>query len=119
MNPTRHSGLPELRFSDLSPARRAFVRECQRIGFGRIEDLEICNSQPVFGTRTDIFVELKLDADEKPRPELNLDDFVLSIEILRLFSRLDAIRDGVVEHLEVRAGIPRRIVLRVNGAERR
>jgi hypothetical protein len=108
-----------LRFSKLSTARQAFIRECQRIGFGRIEQLEISDSEPVFGLRTQAFIDLKLDADERPRPELSVDDFVVSTEIQRLFSKLDAICDGVVEHIEVRAGIPRRIVLKHNSVERR
>lgn len=111
--------MPELRLSDLSVPRQAFVRRCQRIGFGRIESLEVRDSEPVFGSQTQAFIELKLDSDEVPRPEQDLGDFVVSAEIRRLFSRLDTIRDGVVEHLEIRAGIPRRMVFKLNSVERR
>jgi hypothetical protein len=54
--------------------------------------------------------DLKLDADEGPRPELALSDFVVSNEVVRLVRHLDEITFGSVRRLEVRAGIPRRIL---------
>lgn len=110
--------MPELRFSDLSVPRQAFLRRCQRIGFGRIESLEVRDSEPVFGSQTQAFIDLKLDRDEHSRLEQDLGDFVVRVEIQRLFSKLDAIRNGVVEHLEVRAGIPRRIVFKASDLTR-
>jgi hypothetical protein len=55
---------------------------------------------------------LKLDADDSPRPEQDLCDFVLCAEIRRLFSMLDALRNGTIERLEVRAGNPLRLVFK-------
>jgi len=55
---------------------------------------------------------VKLDADELPRPELDLPDFELCNEVCRLLSKLNELRAGMIERFEVRAGIPRRIVLR-------
>jgi hypothetical protein len=40
-----------------------------------------------------------------PRPELALKDFELLEEIRRLMARLDDIKDGTIERIEVRAGI--------------
>lgn len=98
----------ELRFSDLSEARRLFVRQCQQIGLGRIERLEVHAGEPEFGPDTESFIDMKLDSDEFPRPELRLDDFAVSVEIRRFFS----IRNGTVESIEIRAGVPRRFVLK-------
>lgn len=102
----------ELRFSDLSEARRLFVRQCKQIGFGRIERLEVHAGEPEFGPDTESFIDMKLDSDEFPRPELRLDDFAVSVEIRRFFSKLETIRNGTVESIEIRAGIPRRFVLK-------
>ena len=54
--------------------------------------------------------DLKLDSDEGPRPELALVDFVLSNEVLRLARHLDEMKIGIIRRVEVRAGIPRRII---------
>jgi hypothetical protein len=48
---------------------------------------------------------------EGPRPEIALVDFVLSDEVLRLMMQLDEMQHGTIRHVEVRGGIPRRILL--------
>ena len=100
-----------LRLSDLSPARQALVRLCQAINHGSIEDLEVRHSEPVFDPRPVTLKDVKLDSDEGPRPEITLADFVVSDEIIRLIRFLDEMGWGTVRRIEVRAGIPRRIVL--------
>jgi hypothetical protein len=104
--------MKELRLSDLSAARQAFVRRCQRLGHGTIRDLEVNECEPVFGSKTEVLHDVKLDGDEAPRPELNLSDFVVPSETRRLFSMLDAFRNGTIEHVEVRTGVPRRMVFK-------
>ncbi len=100
------------RLSQVSARRRALVRQCQEIGFGKIVNFAVKEGDPIILAATEILIDVKLDADDSPRMELDLDDFELSAEVVRLFSRFDALRNGVVDHLEVRAGIPRRIVLK-------
>ena len=58
-------------------------------------------------------MDLKLEGADQPRPETAVADFQLSGEVLRLMDRLDEFITTKVESLEVRAGIPRRIVFRV------
>jgi len=100
------------RFTDLSSERQSFIRRCQRLGFGTLRGLEVHDCEPVFGLKTEVLVDLKLDTDATPRPEQELGDFILRDEILRLFALLDDLRNGVIEQVEVRAGIPRRIMFR-------
>ena len=57
-----------------------------------------------------MILDAKLDKEEVPRPELDLADFALSVEVSRLMSRLDQLKNGTIQRLEVRAGIPRRLV---------
>jgi hypothetical protein len=62
-------------------------------------------------------LDLKLGDEDQPRPEQNLPDYGLAAEIVRLLSMFDSIHDGVVEHIEIRTGLPRRIVVRASELE--
>lgn len=104
--------MTELRLTEVSAARQAFIKRCQRLHFGAILGLEVHDCEPAFGPNTEVLHDLKLDSDEALRPELDLSDFVLCDEIRRMFSTLDSIRNGTVEQVEVRAGVPRRIVFK-------
>jgi hypothetical protein len=107
--------MPQTRFSQLSTQRQALIRQCQQIGFGEIGRFLVRESEPVLTAETEVLFDVKLDRDDGQRLEQNLSDFEVSKEIVRLFSKLDAIGNAVVEHLEVRAGIPRRIVFKTSG----
>jgi hypothetical protein len=106
--------MAQLRFSDLSASRQAFIRQCQQIGFGSVRALAVRDGEPVFGPTAEVLFDVKLDTDESPRPEQDLHDFILSAEIVRMFSKLDAIGNGTIEHVEVRGGVPRRIIVRAS-----
>ena len=82
------------RLSDLSPARQALVRLCLRINHGSIEDLEVRRSEPVFDPAPVVLRDVRLDADEGPRPELALGDFALGDEVCRLMRLLDKLESG-------------------------
>ena len=103
--------MKQLRFSQLSPPRQALIRLCQAVNHGSIEDLKIKECQPVLDPPPVALKDFKLDSDEGQRPELALSDFVVSHEVGRLFSLLDRMERGALRHIEVRAGIPRRIVV--------
>jgi hypothetical protein len=105
--------MSEPRFLELSPPRQVFIRQCQRLGFGKIFGLVVNDREPVFGAQTELFLDLKLDSAQPHRPELDLNDFVLPAPMLRLFSRLDSVRDGSIECIEVRHGIPVRMSVKV------
>jgi len=100
-----------LRFSALSPARQAMVRFCQAINHGSIEDLMVENGEPIFDGSPVMVKDVKLDSSEGPRPEATLEDFVLADEVLRLMGQLDEIRHGTIRRIEVRGGIPRRLLV--------
>lgn len=103
----------------VSAERQTFVRECQRIDHGKIIGLVVRDAEPIFVESTEVLIDFKLDADESLRPEQRLLDYVLPAELVRLFCKLDAIREGLIEHVEVRTGIPRRIIVRDSGATRK
>ena len=100
-----------VRFSQLSLTRQALVRLCQETNFGQIRGLVVREGEPIFEPRPTVLVEVRLDLDEGCRPEINLDDFVLREEVCRLMERLQHAGNTVVERIEVRSGIPRRVVI--------
>jgi len=110
--------MSQFRFADLSPARQALVRLCQAINYGSIEDLEVRHGEPVFDPMPVTLLDVKLDSDEGPRPELALADFALADEIVRLMKRLDEMKCDTIRRIEVHAGLPRRmlVVSQVAGA---
>jgi hypothetical protein len=99
-----------LRFSELSPPRRALVRLCQRMNFGQIQNVRVQGGNPVFDPHPFVLIDERLDVTEEPRQETTLADFVLAAELRRLMARLDEIGNGTIERIEVRAGLPRRVV---------
>jgi hypothetical protein len=99
------------RFSQLSASRQALVRLCQDINFGQILCLHVKSAEPIWDPAPTVLWEVKLNIEETPRPEADLPDFKLSAEIRRLVQSLDRLREGLIEKIDIREGIPRRIVL--------
>jgi hypothetical protein len=104
-----------LRLSDLSPARQALVRLCQSINRGSIEALKVHLAEPMFDPFPILVKDVMLGKDEEERPELALSDFALSSEVLRLLRLLDEMKGGTIRLIEVRDGIPRRMLLASQG----
>src|ERR1700726_520863 len=98
------------RFSQLSPARQALVRFLQVVNFGEIQGVRVMDADPMFDDACVVVIDAKLDKEEVPRPGLDLADFELRAEVGRLMSRLDELRNGTIQRLEVHAGLPRRLV---------
>jgi hypothetical protein len=104
--------MTELRLSEVSAARQAFIRTCQRLAFGRICGLAVRDGEPVFDPQPQLIFDLKLDVEDESRPELGLTDFVLCSEICRLLLVFDTFHNGTAELVEVRGGVPRRMVFK-------
>lgn len=104
------------RFSQLSAPRQALVRICQATNYGQIHHLEIRDGDPVLSPAPLVLIEVRLD-DEVPRPEVDLPDFELCNEVRRLIGQLEELTTGIIERIEVRAGIPRRIVFKYRSPE--
>lgn len=99
------------RFRQLSGPRKALLRLFQTINFGHVDGLEVRAGEPVFNPAPLVFVELKLDAEDAPRREGDLGAFDLRAEVIRLLDELDRLGDGTIERIDVRHGIPRRMVV--------
>ena len=99
------------RFAQLSAPRQALVRLFQSVNFGHVLNVTIENGDPVFHPEPTVLVDVKLDADEGERQEADLPDFALRDEVRRLMARLDQLKNGRIERIEVRSGVPRRAVI--------
>ncbi len=106
-----------MHMEDLSPAKQRLLRLFQTINFGRIEELEIRNGEPEFNPPPRMFVELKLDAADGSRPESRLNRFPLRSQVERFFDQISRLNDGAVEVIEVRHGLPFRMVIEAMPAE--
>jgi hypothetical protein len=98
------------RFSQLSPARKALVRLFQKVNFGEVQGVHVRDADPIFDQASVVVIDVKLYKEELPRPEFGITDFDLGAEVCRLISLLDELKDGTIQRLEVRAGVPRHIV---------
>ena len=101
-----------MKFSQLSPSRRALVRVLQALNYGSVLDVKIVNGELRFDPQPEVLIDIRLDEDASARPELELDDFTLSVEVLRLLGQIDALQNGTIEKIVVHAGVPRRVTFR-------
>jgi hypothetical protein len=99
------------RFSQLTAPRQTLVRLFQSVNFGYLEGLEVRGGEPMFSPAPTVFVEVKLDTANEPRREMDLTDFELGNEVIRLVEQLDELGDGNIERIDVRYGIPRRALI--------
>ena len=105
--------MQELFKTQLTPQRQRLIELFQRINYGSIEGLSIAAGQPCFDPKPTILRDIKFGANENgPRAELAKGNFRLKASLLQLFDLLDEIRDGVLQVVEIKGGLPFRIVLR-------
>jgi hypothetical protein len=97
--------------SGLSEGRRRLLELMQALNFGRIEGLPVRGGEPVLEPPPRAVREIKLGGENGPRPEAGRPDFPLKRQVGELFAHLAAVGDGTVEVLEVRHGLPVRLLV--------
>ena len=107
----RRNKSPQLSKQALSACRTDFLELMQCINFGRIEGLAIRAREPVLHPRPVIVREIKLASENGARPELGKADFLLKRQIVELFEYFDELQDGVIDVLEVKHGLPFRVIV--------
>lgn len=95
----------------LPPERRRLLRLMQQMNFGRFEALVIRDGQPVFEPAPRQVHEFKFPGDNSPRPELNAENFLLKTQVVELFQQFDRLKNGTVEVLEIKHGLPFRMLV--------
>jgi hypothetical protein len=95
--------------STQSPSRARLIEWMQRIGFGTIEQLVIRQGEPVLDPPPKVVRDVKFGAENGPRPESDLNDFVLKAQVRDLFAQFDVMGNGTIRCLEVKHGLPFRM----------
>ena len=93
------------------------VRLCQSIDYGQILNLAVFEREPIYNPPPSLLLDIKLNADCGGRSECELMDFALCEEVCSLLDRLDRMKGGCIRRIEVRAGIPRRILVEASFSE--
>ncbi len=99
------------RLRELSPARRDCVLLIQSIHFGSIEGLVLRNGEPILDPEPKTVYEIKLGADTATRSELTAGNFLLKAQVVELLQYFDRIDTGTVPVIEIRHGLPFRVLL--------
>jgi hypothetical protein len=105
---TQHAPNSPRRLSDLSPARRRLVELMQSLHYGRIESLAVRAGEPIFNPPPVATREVKFGADAPPERG---GDFLLKAQVVELLARLARLGDGTVPLIEVKGGLPFRMLL--------
>lgn len=112
--PAPGEGRPELSQvskQDLSSCRAGLVKLMQSINFGRIERLPINNGQPILNPRPPVVREHLFGGENGPRPESAAADFLLKRKVLDLFAMFDKLKNGTIDVLEIKHGLPFRAIV--------
>ena len=88
----------------------------QHINFGRIERIVIRNGELVLDPPPRVVREIKFCAENGPRPEAIKQDFVLKAQVCDFFAQVEALGDGVIHSLEIKHGLPFKMIVEENAA---
>jgi hypothetical protein len=92
--------------SDLSSRPRQLVELLQEQPFCRIEALQVRGSEPDFTHPPKIIQKLKMGADNGPRQEASLQDFLLKKQVVDLLETIAELGEGEIRSIEVAHGLP-------------
>jgi len=97
--------------SSLPPDRQRLLEIMQALNFGTIESLAVAGGELVLKPPPKVTREVKFGAENGARPESSLGDFALKAQVRELFDAISEIGDGVIERIEVRHGLPFRMIV--------
>lgn len=96
----------------VSPARHRLLALCQKLNFGRIELIPVRDGQPILDPTPATAKEVKFASDNDPREDLRRTEFLQKRQIQDFCHQLDQLQNGVIEFLEVKHGIPFKMIVR-------
>ena len=103
---------PQMLKGGLSWSRQRLVELMQDINFGRLDDVQVRNAEPQFDPFPEVVREIKFGGENGARPERRADDFLLKTQVVELFDYLDRAGDCRIETLEIKHGLPFRMLIR-------
>jgi hypothetical protein len=83
----------------------------QELNFARIENLRVRDGEPVFDPAPRVIREVKFGAENAPRLELAKVNFLLKAQLIDLFHHLDELGNATIELLEIKHGLPFRMLV--------
>jgi hypothetical protein len=90
-----------------SEPRQRLVELMQQINFGRIEGLVVRDGEPLLkDPEPKVFREIKFGGDNVPRAEAGAGDYALKAQVIELFEHFDRLRNGRIEVLTIKHGLP-------------
>ena len=92
--------------SSISESQRHLIELMQRLNFGRIENLVVRGSEPVFEPAPKVIQKVKIGGENGPRPELSREDFQLKKQTLELLEAISDLGEGRVLIIDVKHGLP-------------
>lgn len=95
----------------LSPARQRLLQTMQELNFGRIENLRVHAGEPLFIPAPRIIRDIKIGGENGPRPQAYHNDFALKAQFAEFFDHLSRLGHGSVTAIEVKHGLPFRLVI--------
>lgn len=105
--------MAELRLSQLPPTWQRMVETLSALEFGSIEALIVRAGEPVLDPPPIVNREFKFS--EASSSSVRTDyppDYLLRKQIVQLIETLEALGNATIDRLEVRHGLPHRIVVR-------
>lgn len=109
--------MPARHTSSLSQPQRRLVELLQHLNFGYVDHLPVRGGQPVLDPLPRIVREHKFGGENGPRQEAKLEEFSLKPQVRELLDAITEIGDRVIERIEVKHGLPFRMIVSVNAAQ--
>ena len=94
----------------LSKPRQVLIEKMQEILFGRIEQLEVRDGEPVLEPAR-VLKEIVFGKSNGPHPALAKSDFALKEQVVELFRFFDRERTLTIEALVIQHGLPVRMTV--------
>jgi len=98
--------MKDVLLSSLPAPRQRLIRLTRKLGFGRIECLQIKGGQPDFDVAPRVIRRRKNCGAIEVHPPIGASDFAIKREWLELFHDFDAIGAGTILSIEVAHGLP-------------
>ena len=95
----------------LTPARRRLVELMQEVNYGRIEQLEVREREPVFKPPPGVVRHIVFGKDNRPNARHATDGFALKKKVVELFEVFDRERSFLILELVIDNGLPVRMAV--------
>jgi len=102
--------------TELSAPAQVLVARMHELQYGRFENLRICNGEPTFDPPPRLIRVSRFGSSEE-RDVSESNDWVLKAPIRDLFTKFAQLRNGIVDRLEFRSGLPCLIETTVQASE--